>query len=205
MLGSAPGTGGPNPFGMPTGMGNDNPFGAVLGNMFKDLEQVSKEQPTAGANTAAGMPPGMDEILKNLMGGLGAASEGGEAPGMDKLMSEFTNFLKDSEGNEEMKGALDSVVNELLNKETLYEPMKTLMDEYPPWLEANWDKVSPKELESYNNQLDKITEICNFYESSASQSEAEQSKVFELLAQLQELGSPPDDLMKKIADKQFTA
>lgn len=97
----------------------------------------------------------MDEILKNLMGGLGAAaggSDGGDAPpGMDKLMSEFTNFLKDSEGNEDMKGALDSVVNELLNKETLYEPMKTLMEEYPPWLEANWDKVSAKDLESYNN------------------------------------------------------
>jgi hypothetical protein len=38
MLGSAPGTGDPNPFGMPSGMGGDNPFGAVLGNMFKDLE-----------------------------------------------------------------------------------------------------------------------------------------------------------------------
>ena len=204
-MGGMPGAGGPtNPFGMPGGMGGDSPFGAVLGNMFKELEQASKEQPGANPAAPGGMPAGMDEILKNLMGGLGAGQEGGEAPGMDKLMSEFTNFLKDSEGNEDMKGALDSVVNELLNKETLYEPMKTLMDEYPPWLEANWDKVSPKELDSYNNQLDKITEICNFYESSASQSEAEQSKVFELLAQLQELGSPPDDLMKKIAEKQFT-
>ena len=40
-----------------------------------------------------------------------------------------------------MKGALDSVVNELLNRDTLYEPMRTLRDEYPPWLEANWDKI----------------------------------------------------------------
>ena len=75
MLGGAPGAGGANPFAMSGGMGGDNPFGAVLGNMFKDLEQVSKEQPAAGANPGAGgMPPGMDDILKNLMGGLGAAS-----------------------------------------------------------------------------------------------------------------------------------
>jgi hypothetical protein len=139
-----------NPFG---GGGADNPFGGVLGQMFKDLEQVSKEQQPSNSTNGSGMPPGMDDILKNLMSGLGAAGEGGAdaPPGMDKLMSEFSNFLKDSEGNEDMKGALDSVVNELLNKETLYEPMKTLMDEYPIWLEANWEKISEKELESYNN------------------------------------------------------
>ncbi len=104
--------------------------------------------------------------------------------GMEQLMSQFNDFLKNTEGNEDMKGALDSVVNELLNKETLYEPMKTLMDEYPPWLEANWDKISGKQLENYNSQLDKITEICKFYEEHPSTNEAEQSKVFEMLAQL---------------------
>ena len=57
-------------------------------------------------------------------------------------MEEFSKFLKDSEGNEDMKSALDSVVNELLTKETLYEPMKTMRETYPPWLETNWDKVS---------------------------------------------------------------
>jgi peroxin-19 len=61
---------------------------------------------------------------------------------MDKIMSEFSKFLKESEGNEDMKSALDTVVNELLTKDTLYEPMKTLRDEYPIWLENNWDKVS---------------------------------------------------------------
>ena len=33
------------------------------------------------------------------------------------VMEEFSKFLKDSEGNEDMKSALDSVVNELLTKE----------------------------------------------------------------------------------------
>lgn len=64
--------GGPNPF---AGM-QDNPFGGVLGQMFKDLEQVSKEQPTDSSQSSGaptGMPAGMDEILKNLMGGLGEA------------------------------------------------------------------------------------------------------------------------------------
>ncbi len=117
-------------------------------------------------------------------------------------MSEFSKFLKESEGNEDMKSALDTVVNELLTKDTLYEPMKTLRDEYPIWLENNWDKVSHQTVENYNLQLDKITEICDFYESPDGAKPENQQHVFELLAQLQELGSPPDDLMKKIAEKQ---
>ena len=87
---------------------------------------------------------------------------------MERLMGEFTNFLKDSEGNEDMKGALDSVVNELLNKDTLYEPMRIMRDEYPNWLENNWDKISQADLVSYNKQLDKLTEICAFYESGGA-------------------------------------
>lgn len=121
---------------------------------------------------------------------------------MDKLMGEFQSFLKESEGDDNMKSALDSVVNELLNKDTLYEPMKTLRDEYPKWLEENWQKIPQKDLEMYNNQLDKITEICEYYEKNQS-SAADQAKSFELLSQLQDLGSPPEDLMKKIASKQF--
>ena len=61
---------------------------------------------------------------------------------INKVMEEFSKFLKDSEGNEDMKSALDSVVNELLTKETLYEPMLVMRETYPPWLETNWDKVS---------------------------------------------------------------
>lgn len=142
----------------------------------------------------------MKNFTKDIFGGDFERGSGGSA-GMDNLMNEFTNFLKESEGNEDMKSALDSVVNELLTKDTLYEPMKTLRDEYPNWLENNWDKVSQQNLEQYNNQLEKITEICKFYEDNPEMSSATQSKAFELLAQLQDLGSPPDDLMKKIADK----
>ena len=104
-------------------------------------------------------------MTKDLFGGAGG-EEGADGAGMEKIMAEFGKFLQESEGNEDMKSALDSVVNELLTKDTLYDPMKTLKDEYPVWLESNWDKVSNSQLENYNSQLDKITEICAFYESS---------------------------------------
>ena len=76
-----------------------------------------------------------------MMGGSGGGLPEG-AGDINKVMEEFSKFLKDSEGNEDMKSALDSVVNELLTKETLYEPMLVMRETYPAWLETNWDKVS---------------------------------------------------------------
>jgi peroxin-19 len=88
--------------------------------------------------------------------------------------------MKETENNEEMKEALVSVVNEIIKKDTLYDPMKTLKDAYPKWLEDNWDKVSHDDLERYNKQLEKIEEICNYYEKS--ENNADQTKVFEMLS-----------------------
>jgi hypothetical protein len=34
--------------------------------------------------------------------------------------------------------------------------MKQLKEEFPGWLEKNWDKISQEDLEKYNKQVDKI-------------------------------------------------
>ena len=119
---------------------------------------------------------------------------------LDSIMNQFSTFMKDTESNDELKEALESVVQEIIKKDTLYDPMKTLKDEYPKWLEENWQKCSDKELETYNKQLDKINEICALYEKNNGE---DSTQVFEMLSQLQELGQPPQELMKKIATTQF--
>lgn len=49
-----------------------------------------------------------------------------------------------------MKGVLDTVVKDIISKDSLYEPMKTLRDAYPEWLEKNWESQSAEDLERYN-------------------------------------------------------
>jgi peroxin-19 len=137
--------GGPNGGGTSAANMQENPFMQACQQMFKDFENVSKESGGSAQGDPTSDPQMMsflNNFAKEFMGGGGDGSGGADPAGMDKLLGEFSNFLKDSEGNEEMKSALDSVVNELLNRDTLYEPMKSLRDEYPPWLEANWDKIS---------------------------------------------------------------
>ena len=97
-----------------------------------------------------------------------------------------------------MKETLEQLVKEVVNKDTLYEPMKAMREQYPLWLEENWDKVPAEELERYNRQLDKVIEICEHYEQN---SEEGNPRALELLGELQELGSPPEALLKIIAGK----
>ena len=83
----------------------------------------------------------MMKMFQGLMGGLGKQEGAGEAPPqMDEIFKQFTGFLKDQEGegDDSFKGALDSVVNEIISKDSLYKPMKNLKEEYPKWLEDNW-------------------------------------------------------------------
>ncbi len=60
--------------------------------------------------------------------------------------------------------------------------------EYPIWLEHNWEKLSQEDLERYNKQLEKITEICDTFSITDSK---DSTKIFEMLGELQELGTPP--------------
>jgi peroxin-19 len=87
---------------------------------------------------------------------------------MDEIFKQFSSFLKDQEGegDENFKSSLDSVVKEIISKDSLYQPMKNLKDEYPKWLEDNWQTLKDEELEKYNKQLDKVTEICEFFEDA---------------------------------------
>lgn len=79
-------------------------------------------------------------------------------------MKQFSQFLSEGDSNGEFGGALESVVKDIVSKESLYPPMKKLKDAYPEWLENNWDKCSDLDLERFNKQLDKVTEICLAFE-----------------------------------------
>ena len=53
----------------------------------------------------------------------------------------------------------------MFTKESMYTPMKNLKEAYPEWLEKNWESLSEEDLERYNEQQDKINEICTLLES----------------------------------------
>ena len=94
-------------------------------------------------------------------------------------MKQFTQFLSDTDGNGEFKGALDSVVKEIISKDSLYKPMNSLKAEMPGWLEENWQNLSDEDLERYNKQLDKVTEICEEFDK---EDQSDKERIFEMLS-----------------------
>jgi peroxin-19 len=149
--------------------------------MFQDLEGKGGPSGDSETDLPGGTPDDANfmNLLNSLAGDMMKGDAGQQELAMDKILGEFSSFIKDAEGNEEMKTALESVVEQIISKDSLYEPMKQLKEEFPGWLEKNWDKISQEDLEKYNKQVDKIEQICKMYETSEG---SENKEIFEHLS-----------------------
>ncbi|KAM3464492.1 hypothetical protein NHJ6243_002306 [Beauveria neobassiana] len=139
--------------------------------------QTSGEQATAAA-ASGGSDSFMSELLKQMTssGGAGADGEGGE--------EEFSKMLM-------------GMMEQLTNKEILYEPMKELHDKFPVWLLANREKTPAEELKRYQDQHALVDEIVARFEAStySDSNAADREYIVERMQKMQELGSPPSDLV----------
>lgn len=96
-----------------------------------------------------------------------AAAEGSE----DDFMAEMLKAMKDmpgggaGEGSEEEFGKmLMGMMEQLTNKEILYEPMKELNDKYPGWLEKNGAGLGADDKAKYEEQCLLVREMVQKFE-----------------------------------------
>ncbi|OAA57682.1 peroxin [Cordyceps fumosorosea ARSEF 2679] len=137
--------------------------------------QTSGEQATAAA-AEGGSDDFMSELLKQMAAGGGPGGEGGE--------EEFSKMLM-------------GMMEQLTNKEILYEPMKELHDKFPAWLAANRDKTPAEDLKRYTDQHALVDEIVACFEASTytDSNAADREYIVDRMQKMQELGSPPSDLV----------
>ena len=96
-------------------------------------------------------------------------------PGDSSSGEGFTNLLPMMEG----------MMQSLLSKELLYQPMKDIAEKFPDWLADNRNKVSDEEFVKYNKQFELTKKICFLYEEEASSDTAEvKKKRFDLVMEL---------------------
>lgn len=186
-----------------------NPFLAGYKNLSNDAKKMGSNDGMPDLNNLQGMFK--DEEFKSFFGDFtknlfNQGEGGGVNPDafpdmsnpdgmMENLMKEFSGFLEDNQDNPELKSTIDKMMGDLVNKETMYPPMKMMKEEYPDYLEKNMDKLSSDELERYNNQLDVIEEICAKFEAEG---EPDQQSIIDSLYKLQEHGAPPKELGDKL-------
>lgn len=102
-----------------------------------------------------------------------AAAAGGEDDFLAEMLKQLTagEFAGGSE--EDFSKMLMGMMEQLTNKEILYEPMKELHDKFPAWLAKNKDSVPADDLKRYMEQKTIVEEIvAKFNEPTYSDSNA---------------------------------
>ncbi|EHY55652.1 Peroxisome chaperone and import receptor [Exophiala dermatitidis] len=142
----------------------------------------SSSAAAASATAQASAPKSEEDMLAELLRALeseggGAGGEGGDAGDLSKM------FL--------------GMMEQLTNKDMLYEPMKELSAKYPEWLAQNRATLPKAEFERFSRQRVIVDEIvAKFEESSYSDASAQcREFVWEKMQAMQGEGAPPEDLI----------
>ena len=120
--------------------GGEEKFQETIRKTMKRM-QISGEQATAAA-TSDDTDDIMDQMLKEMQAG-GAAGAGVE--------DDFSNMLL-------------NVMEQLTNKEILYEPMKELHGKFPAWMSNNTQSTKTDDLRRYEEQQRLVGEIVERFE-----------------------------------------
>ncbi|KAJ8129639.1 hypothetical protein O1611_g3990 [Lasiodiplodia mahajangana] len=126
-----------------------------------------------------------------------ATAEGSE----DDFIAEMMKAMKDipgGDGNEEdFSKLLMGMMEQLTNKEILYEPMKELNDKFPGWMEKNKDTLAKDDLKRYQEQQVLVSEMVTKFEEPrySDSNAADREYIVDRMQKMQAAGSPPQDLV----------
>ncbi|CAN6279448.1 unnamed protein product [Urochloa humidicola] len=184
---SASGSGAKGPLGLGLGLGLPDPK--------EPKRRGSKPPPPPRGACASEALEKLTRETREAVRGLETATGGG-VPSLDDdaMMEEFVKQFEEFAGAQDMDSIVETMMQQLLSKEILHEPMKDIVEKYPKWLEDNKDKISKEEYDRYNNQLDLMVKLIEVYENDSEN----MTKIFDIMQNMQECGQPPSDLVQDI-------
>lgn len=109
----------------------------------KTMERMRESGDAAGAAAAASSE---DDLLAQMLKEMESGNFGGEG------------------NDEDFSKILMGMMEQLTNKEILYEPMKELHDKFPPWMKENQGKVDAADWKRYEEQQVLVKEIVDRFE-----------------------------------------
>lgn len=151
-----------------------------------------------------------------------AAASGNEDDFMSEMLKQLSSGDFNPEGGEEeFSKMLMGMMEQLTNKDILYEPMKELNDKFPEWLQKNRANTPAEDLKRYEEQKAIVAEIVAKFEEStyADSNAADREYIVDRMqkvcsetplveghrthkSQMQAAGSPPTDLVGDMASAQ---
>ncbi|KAK6783116.1 hypothetical protein RDI58_020912 [Solanum bulbocastanum] len=173
-----------------------------LGMMLPDRNAKKKgKQKASGESKDSHVAEALDKLREQTREAVkGLESVAGPRPGVenmgnDAMMEEWVKQFEELSGSQDMESIVETMMQQLLSKEILHEPMKEIEDRYPKWLEDNKVKLSAEEYERYKKQYEFIRDLNKVYETEPSNF----NKIVELMQKMQECGQPPNDIVHELA------
>jgi len=194
-----------------SGTGGDTPNLAEMENMLKGVldkpeptqngpkKKLDKKAPTSSSSKDPGISGDIIQDALNMMS-KGRETMKQDSSGIlgddDEMIAKLFKSIQDInlDDPESLEGALNSMMDGLFTKEILQEPVQKVAEEYPNWLQANSDSLSPELLSKYTFQCETFQEIQKILEED----KPDMSVVRKMIDKMMEDGEMPAELRKKM-------
>ncbi|PVU99716.1 hypothetical protein BB559_000442 [Furculomyces boomerangus] len=100
--------------------------------------------------------------------------------------------------DKEIESMIENIMKEMTTKEILYEPMKSLLIEYPKFFEEHGKDSKQEDMKRYEQQHENIKKIVSLFESPDSETEPVKAQITSLLEKIQECGEPPKEVLAAV-------
>ncbi|KAF1328761.1 Peroxin 19-1, partial [Globisporangium splendens] len=110
---------------------------------------------------------------------------------MEEMMKKFESMGEKSD----FQDLVDGMMQQLLSKDVMYDPMKQICERYPEWLAEKESLLSKEDYERYGKQYQYFQQIIAVYESEPDNF----PRLSELMQEMQETGQPPSEIVKDLA------
>ena len=154
--------------------------GIQPGDFFKQLmndvlpeENANTKPPTAEGAGGEGAGQGGDSFNDAIQRTINRMKESGdkataaatEDDKSDDLLAQLLKAVETGENDDsDLTKLISGMMEQLSNKEMLYEPMKDLQTKFGPWIDTNKDKISQADLSRYQTQADYVAQIVAKFE-----------------------------------------
>ncbi|KAJ0778807.1 putative pex19 protein [Helianthus annuus] len=132
------------------------------------------------------------EQTRETVKGLESIAGGGDD---DAMLEDWVKQFEELTGSQELESMMETMMQQLLSKQVLHEPMKEIEEKYPKWLQDNESKLNKTEYDRYFRQHQLIKDLNMVYETEPGNF----GKITELMQKMQECGQPPYDIVKELA------
>ncbi|KAF9405855.1 Peroxisome chaperone and import receptor [Podila epigama] len=173
--------------------------------MFKGLGVDGKTPASATTATDAASGESFQDRIAKTMGKLKESSDEVDAKVAEEseeaLMAEMMKQMEGMAEGGDFQNVLEGMMEQLMSKDILYEPMFDLQQRYPQWLKDTKDKISEAEYARYEKQYGYVKEIVEFFDKPDfdDKNEAQNKSIIDLMQGMQDCGQPPSDILDELA------